>query len=125
MERTVEPRGILTEILASIRCASGAALGDATVERAVVGLFFTGVKLSNGCGGVSFTPIKDIPEAACCPSSARAMPAPGRLRGRNALEFAEKSLQGSPIQRALGIAALNALSNAHWASAAPKGCRFR
>lgn len=121
MEGTVGGSSILTETLESIRGAAGAALGDATVERAVVGLFFTGVKLSNGFGGVSFTPIKDIPEAVCCPSSARAMPAPGRLRGRNALEFAEKSLQGSPIQRALGVAALNALSNAHWASAAPRG----
>lgn len=83
-----------------------------TVERFVVGLFFTGVKLSNGRGGVCYTPIKDIPAAVCCPSSAKAMPQPGRLRGRNALELAREWLGGTPVQRAAGIAIMNALSSA-------------
>jgi len=41
-----------------------------TMERVMIGIFFTGVKLSNGAGGVSYTPVKDIPQAVCCPSSA-------------------------------------------------------
>ena len=45
-----------------------------TIKRLVIGVFFTGVKLSNGAGGVSYTPVKDIPQAVCCPSSA------GRIR---------------------------------------------
>jgi len=49
-------------------------LESITVERAVFGLFFSGVKLSTGHGGLCFTPVKEIPEAVCCPSSAKAMP---------------------------------------------------
>ena len=47
----------------------GADLDGLKIERIVVGLFFSGVKLSNGAGGVCFTPVKDIPQAVCCPSS--------------------------------------------------------
>ena len=51
-------------------------LDSITVERAAFGLFFSGVKLSTGHGGLCFTPVKEIPEAVCCPSSAKAMPFP-------------------------------------------------
>ena len=114
MKRTEESSssGILSETLSSIRkMANGK--DPVTVERVVLGIFFTGVKLSNGHGGVCYTPIKSIPEAVCCPSSARVMPAPGRLHGRNAVQFAEEALSGSPLQKAVGIAAVNALSNAY------------
>ena len=100
MKRTEESSssGILSETLSSIRkMANGK--DPVTVERVVLGIFFTGVKLSNGHGGVCYTPIKSIPEAVCCPSSARVMPAPGRLRGRNAVQFAEEALSGSPACR--------------------------
>ena len=62
-------------------------LDKITVERAVFGLFFSGVKLSTGHGGLCFTPVKEMPEAVCCPSSARAMPLSGRLRGRPVREY--------------------------------------
>lgn len=54
-------------------------IDNITVERAVFGLFFSGVKLSTGQGGLCFTPVKEMPEAVCCPSSARAMPLFGRV----------------------------------------------
>ena len=41
-----------------------------TVERVTIGVFFSGVKLSNGFAGLSYTPVKDVPRAVCCPSSA-------------------------------------------------------
>jgi uncharacterized protein (DUF4213/DUF364 family) len=119
MEKAMEqitqriPSGILAETLSSIREMVTAEKDSVTVERVVLGLFFTGVKLSNGHGGVCYTPIKTIPEAVCCPSSARAMPASGRLRGRNALKIAGESLSGSPIQKAVGIAVMNALSDSY------------
>ena len=62
-------------------------LDKITVEQAVFGLFFSGVKLSTGHGGLCFTPVKEMPEAVCCPSSARAMPLSGRLRGRPVQEY--------------------------------------
>jgi hypothetical protein len=85
-----------------------------TVERAVIGLFSTGVKLSNGIAGACATPIKTIPEAVCCPTSAMAMPFPGKLRGRPALDLADEALGDHGIRRAVGIAAMNALADTSW-----------
>ena len=102
---------ILRETLAAISEILGPAFDDLTVERAVVGLFFTGVKLSNGVAGACATPIKTIPEAVCCPTSAMAMPFPGKLRGRPALDLAKEALSDHGIRRAVGIAAMNALAD--------------
>ena len=60
------------------------------------------------------TPIKTIPEAVCCPSSAMAMPFPGKLRGRPAFELAREALGDNGIRRAVGIAAMNALADTCW-----------
>jgi uncharacterized protein len=84
------------------------------VEKVVVGLFFTGVKLSNGSTGSCATPIKTIPEAVCCPSSAMAMPFPGKLAGRHAADLAREALSGHGIRRAVGIATVNALADYCW-----------
>lgn len=55
-------------------------LDKITVERAVFGLFFSGVKLSTGHGGLCFTSVKEMPEAVCCPSSARPCRFPAAAR---------------------------------------------
>lgn len=100
LERTVN---LVKELLKS-------ELDTITVERSVLGLFFTGVKLSTGHGGLCFTPVKEMPEAVCCPSSARAMPLSGRLSGRPVSDYLEYIFSDNPLKNALGIAALNALS---------------
>ncbi len=105
---------ILDETIATIGTILGAELEEITIERAVVGLFFTGVKLNNGTTGASATPIKSIPEAVCCPSSAMAMPFPGKLAGRRAADVAREALSGHGIRRAVGIAAVNALADCCW-----------
>jgi uncharacterized protein (DUF4213/DUF364 family) len=105
---------ILRETLGEIAEILGAELDGLTVERAVVGLFFTGVKLSNGIAGACATPIKTIPEAVCCPTSAMAMPFPGKLHGRPALDLAKEALGDNGIRRAVGIAAMNALADTCW-----------
>jgi len=105
---------ILRETLVAIREILGPDLDGLTIERAVIGLFFTGVKLSNGIAGACATPIKTIPEAVCCPTSAMAMPLPGKLRGRPALDLAKEALGGHGIRRAVGIAAMNALADTCW-----------
>jgi uncharacterized protein (DUF4213/DUF364 family) len=116
--------GVLLETLSAIREKVNGR-DPVTVERVVLGLFFTGVKLSNGHGGICYTPIKTIPEAVCCPSSARAMPTPGRFRGRNAVQFAEDALSGSPLQKAVGIAVINALSSDYLALGQSPGYNVR
>jgi uncharacterized protein (DUF4213/DUF364 family) len=80
----------------------------------VIGLFFTGVKLNNGAAGAAATPLRLIPEAVCCPSSAMAMPFPGKLRGRRAMELVRETEARSPIRRAVGIAVMNALAGMCW-----------
>ena len=83
MEPTSHPGDILRETREAISEVLGKSLETMTVEKTVMGLFFTGIKLNSGEGGLCFTPIKSIPEAVCCPSSARVMPgsATGLLQG--------------------------------------------
>lgn len=104
------PGSILEETIAQIRKILDADFEKITINRVVLGIFFTGVKLSDGSGGICFTPIKEIPEAVCCPSSARAMPYPGRFAGRSAAEFIEDLPHAPPLKKAVGIAIVNALS---------------
>src|SRR5260370_1839662 len=102
-----EEKTILHETIAAIVAILGRELAGITVERAVIGLFFTGVKLSNGIAGAWATPIKTIPEAVCCPSSAMAMPFPGKLRGRPAPDPAKRALPESGIPPARSLAAIH------------------
>lgn len=112
---------LLRESVRQIREHFGADLDYIHVERAVFGLFFTGVKLSAGQGGLCFTPIKEMPQAVCCPSSAKAMPLSGRLKGRPVQEYLEDIFCDNLLRRTLGIAALNALSMAVWEEEKPVG----
>jgi hypothetical protein len=105
---------ILGETIAAIRGILGSELDEIEIERVVVGLFFTGVKLSNGAAGTSATPIKSIPEAVCCPTSTMAMPFPGKMQGRRAAEVAEQAFSEHGIRRAVGIATVNALADCCW-----------
>jgi uncharacterized protein len=109
-----ERSSILSETTAAIHSILGSELDKITIERVVIGLFFTGVKLSNGFAGTSATPIKAIPEAVCCPSSTMAMPFPGKMRGRRAAELVAEASSQHGIRRAVGIAAVNALADCCW-----------
>ena len=77
----------MSEILdQTLECAKeilGAEALDLKIERAVVGLFFSGVKLSGGACGLSYTPLKSLSGAVCCPSQASAMPDSGNIAGRS------------------------------------------
>ncbi len=85
--------------------------GQATVARATLGLFFVAVTLDTGHTGLCATPLKEIPEAVCCPSSAMSMPFPGKLAGMGALRLAGEAVAQTGLRRAVGIAALNALAH--------------
>lgn len=111
---TTKRQGVLGETGDRIRAQLGAQLEGIRVERVVVGVFFTGVQLDNGYGGVCATPIKGIPEAVCCPSSVHAMPLPGRLRGRKVTACLDEIEHDQGLRRAIGIAAANALATQCW-----------
>jgi uncharacterized protein (DUF4213/DUF364 family) len=106
--------GILADTVAAVTDILGAELDHIAVERAVIGLFFTGVKLSSGHAGACATPIKTIPEAVCCPSSAMAMPFPGKLKGKPARDAVKEAFSPHGIRRGVGIATLNALAELCW-----------
>lgn len=106
--------GLLQDLHAEIVDRLGADGGSLEIERAVLGVFFTGVKLANGAAGLCATPIKSVPEAVCCPSSARAMPAPGRIRARKALQVLDDLYRPLDLRRALAVATLNALVETLW-----------
>lgn len=112
---------ILRETMAEIEAILGPELPGIAIERAVIGLFFTGVKLSDGSGGAAATPVKSMPEAVCCPSSVKAMPFPNKLRGRPAVELMRETLSEHGIRRAVGTAVMNALSDACWRRQRPQG----
>ena len=109
-----EENSILSETIAALAAILGPDFDEITVDRVVVGLFFTGVKLDNGVAGACATPIKTIPEAVCCPSSVMAMPFPGKMRGRLAADLAHEALAVNGIRRAVGIATVNALADCCW-----------
>ena len=89
---------------------SPAPLQDLWVEDLVIGIFFTGVRLSTGHAGVAFTPIGEIPEAVCCPTTAARMPQAGDLEGKLVSEILKYGLDTNVLKSAIGVAAINALS---------------
>ena len=105
---------ILEETTQLVRQKLGNDFEKLTVERVAVGLFFTGAKLSNGAGGVSYTPVKDIPQAVCCPSSAGKIFDPVKIKGMKAADVLAALSSDEPIKAAIAIATLNALSAIFW-----------
>lgn len=110
----MQPGWILEETVSSIGAILGTDLDRITVDRAVVGLFFTGVKLNTGASGACATPVRSIPDAVCCPSSVAAMPFPNKLRGRRARDLLKETAADSGIRRAVGVATMNALAAMCW-----------
>lgn len=67
--------------------------------------------MSNGKGGISYTPIKSLEQAVCCPSSAATMPKAGNLKGKKVKEFLDEiDYVKSPLKKTLIIAIINALA---------------
>ena len=92
----------------------GARLDRIELAEAIIGLFYTGTRLSTGHAGVAFTPRTDIPEAVCCPRSAARMPDSGKLRGKKIRELLPYSWDSNVLKSSLGIAIANALSQYIW-----------
>jgi uncharacterized protein len=105
--------GILNETIQRVTDILGRDLDRVAVERAVIGLFFTGVKLNAGVAGCCATPRDAVPGDVCCPVSARAVGYQS-LAGRPAAELMQDALSENGLRRAVGIAALNALCELCW-----------
>jgi uncharacterized protein (DUF4213/DUF364 family) len=101
---------LLSEAINVIKDKSPAPLEKVWIDDLVIGIFFTGVKLSTGHGGCAFTPIGELPEAACCPTTAARMPQAGKLRGTPVSETLKYALDPNVLKSAVGVATLNALT---------------
>ena len=86
-----------------------------------IGIFYTGVRLASGEVGVAFSP-RDMSDTVCCPRSASSAPLAGSLAGRDAWSLAVYAASDAPLDRAVGIASLNALSARALTRAVPHGC---
>ena len=101
---------VIAETIDIITEKSPTPLEKIWIDDLVIGLFFTGVKLSTGHAGAAFTPIGEIPEAVCCPTSAARMPQAGNFEGTLVSEIIQYSLDSNVLKSAIGVATLNALS---------------
>jgi uncharacterized protein len=104
---------ILRETIEAIGGILGPDLERIAVERAVVGIYYTGVKRDNGTAGACATPVETLRETFCCPTTTTE-PSPGRMRGARAFDLAKQALSANGIRRGLGIAAINALADSCW-----------
>jgi uncharacterized protein len=105
--------GILNETIERVTDILGRELDCIAVERAVIGPFFTGVKLTTGTAGTCATPRDAVPGDVCCPVSARAAGYQS-LAGRPAAELMRDAVSENGLRRAVGIATLNALADLCW-----------
>ncbi len=96
---------ILNEAEEILRDYCGGAITSLFIERLVVGVFFTGVKLSNGCGGVAYTPPETIRNA----SRRILRGSPSAIRGKSADAVISGKIL-SPFADVIRLAAINALS---------------
>ncbi len=96
---------ILDEAAKTLRGFYGDKLDDIVIERLVVGIFFVGVKLSNGCGGVAYTP----PEIVRAAGNRILKGSSPLIRGMQAAAIIGGNIP-SPFAEIIRLATLNALS---------------
>ncbi len=101
---------VIADTIEILKEKSPIPLQDVWIDDLVIGIFFTGVKLSTGHAGCAFTPIGEIPEAVCCPTSAARMPQAGKLGGSPVSEILKYALDPNVLKSAIGVATLNALT---------------
>jgi uncharacterized protein (DUF4213/DUF364 family) len=98
-------RLILDEAAKTLRGFYSTKLDGLVVERLVVGVMFVGVKLSNGCGGVAYTP----PEVIRSAGSRILKGNTPTIRGMQAATVMDGNIPG-PFAGIIRLATLNALS---------------
>ncbi|MFH0784705.1 MAG: DUF4213 domain-containing protein [Pseudomonadota bacterium] len=100
-----ESTPILDDAEAVLRRLHGRNLDALTIERLVAGVFFVGVKLSNGYGGVAYTPPDVIRAAGRCILKGGS----STVRGMGVDKVMAGSL-ANPFAGVIRLATLNALS---------------
>ncbi len=115
-------RSLLEETIDLLQKQLGESLSQIRVEELVVGVFFTGVKLTGRFVGMARTPIEELPEAVCCPGSAGRMPHAGMLKQEKVSDLIQWALDSNVLKATVGVAILNALSRCLWEKKGFPGC---
>ncbi|HOW03988.1 DUF364 domain-containing protein [Methanospirillum hungatei] len=111
MNPTTEKQdAILSDTIDILKTRIPVPFSEIRLDSVVVGVFFTGVKLSSGYGGICFTPVDLIPEAVCCSTAASAMPYCGKMQGVSVEDMLTHMSSPAPLVRAVIISVVNALS---------------
>lgn len=101
---------IMAEMVDMVRSAVRGIPDKLAVEDVRLGVYYTGVKLSSGHGGVAYTPVHEVPQSRCCPLSQGRMPSAGKMTDLCLGEFIDLALSDNLFERAVGVASLNAVS---------------
>lgn len=98
---------IISETTDILRKMLGRGFGGLRVERAVVGIYFSGVKLSDGSGGMASTP----PDLKAAHQTRRRAKLPQGALARGPVGALLDERDPDPVTRSLQVAALAALSS--------------
>ena len=99
-----EETGILPSLVSALKSDLGSALEEIEVKDVRIGLAYTGVLLSENYGGIACTPLYEF---SCCP----ALGFTETLKGKTADKLIELALSENPLEAAVGVATVNALSH--------------
>ncbi len=110
MQDMDERKSITKELIEIIKDSDVINRLNITPNNIRIGVFYTGVVLSSGHAGMSYTPVQEIPDAVCCPRSHAKMPAAGELLNIRITGLMDYALDDNALKAAVGIATINALS---------------
>lgn len=95
----------MRELLDYLKEEIGELISKVKVKDVRIGLAYTGVILSTGRAGVAYTPIHELSEYPVLADA-------GKIAGRPALNFMNKAESLNLVEAAVGVATINALSQA-------------
>jgi uncharacterized protein len=100
---------VFNDTIEVIKKLYGSDLADILIDRLILGLYFTGVKLSNGCAGIVYTPAAELhgygEDRSNSPDKSSYM----RFKGENVAVVLNHS-SDSLLHRTVSLAVMNALS---------------
>lgn len=101
--RGMEEYSVVAALINELRQNLGSTLEEIKAEDARIGLAYTGVLISGNYGGVACTPLYEF---SGCP----ALGFTETIKGKTADKMIELALSENPLEAAVGIATVNALS---------------
>ncbi len=100
---------IVDKSVGLLQALYGREIDTVRIEQIVIGVFFSGVKLSDGSGGIAYTPVSEFHGGAGSPSIAGGRRTPVRLKGMGVREVLAQP-GGQILPDLVRLLVINALS---------------